>query len=404
MNKSKRHKTTSHQPPPSRRQARKVPVWGLVSGAVFGLVVLFLLFYKPNAEYRPTTVTQQPAPRPLDSWIDRARAVTALFHKVYTPCWEGAYGAIGDAYLFRTTGDSSLLRFHLVDHDLRNMCEGTWVDDRAWVCLAELEWWSATGKTNMSLVMDAMRRYDEARREGRLSSHEGFWSWYNWPPGSGVNDRIFTNSNMNQMVTVACKLFDATGERRFLNDALLAWNGDGKIPGIEKRWYRGDGRWEGKLGPAAFGKELPWDGTGYCSVAAALYHSTSDEKYKNIAVATARHVMDPATGWVDPQDFYQLRMDGNGAFVNFLLDAYAIAPKELADLLPKIEAMLTHVWTNNRGHAKFVLHRESDHGIRNGWNPFGGEDGYNVNEVGTVHAQGEAARAFGVFAYYYSHR
>ena len=71
-------------------------------------------------------------------WITRAEAVTTLFHRVYTPCWEGAYGAIGDAYLFAATGDSSLLRFHLVEHDLTRMCEGTWVDDRAWVCLAEL--------------------------------------------------------------------------------------------------------------------------------------------------------------------------------------------------------------------------------------------------------------------------
>jgi hypothetical protein len=404
VNKSKKHKGAQHRSPPSQARRKKFPTWLLAGGGVLVLAVVFVLLLKPAANHQPLMVTHQAAPQRLDSWIDRARAVSAKFHEVYTPCWEGAYGAIGDAYLFMATNDSSLLRFHIVDHDLRLMCEGTWVDDRAWVCLAELTWWSVTGKGNMGLVVDAMRRYDEARREGRFSSHEGFWSWYNWPPGSGVNDRVFTNSNMNQMATVACKLYDATGNRRFLDDALLAWNGDGRIPGIEKRWYRGNGIWEGRLGPAAFGKELPWDGTGYCSVAAALYHSTSDEKYRRIAVATARHVMDPTTGWVDPQDYYQLRMDGNGAFVNFLLDAYAIAPNELADLLPKIEAMLTHVWTNAHGHARFVLHRESDNGIRNGWNPFGGEDGYNVNEVGTVHAQGEAARAFGVFAYYYSHR
>jgi hypothetical protein len=47
-----------------------------------------------------------------------------------------------------------------------------------------------------------------------------------------------------------------------------------------------------------------------------------------------------------------------------------------------------------------MLHRAADDGIRNGWNPEGGEDGYGVNEVGTVHAQGEAARAFGIFAWY----
>jgi hypothetical protein len=110
--------------------------------------------------------------------------------------------------------------------------------------------------------------------------------------------------------------------------------------------------------------------------------------------------MDPANGWVDGQDYYQIHMDGNGAFVNFLLDAYAIAPDELNDLLPKIEKMLEHVWSNNHGNATVTLHRGSDDGIRNGWNPHGGEDGYLVDEVGSVHAQGEAARAFGLFAYY----
>jgi len=64
--------------------------------------------------------------------------------------------------------------------------------------------------------------------------------------------------------------------------------------------------------------------------------------------------------------------------------------------------MLTHVWTNHGGTATVVLHRTGDNGIRNGWNPRGGEDGYGVDEVGTVHAQGEAMRAFGTFAYYYT--
>jgi hypothetical protein len=110
--------------------------------------------------------------------------------------------------------------------------------------------------------------------------------------------------------------------------------------------------------------------------------------------------MDPKNGWVDATDFYQIHMDGNGAFVNYLLDAVGLAPKDLSGLMPKIERMLDHVWSNHEGKAKVMLHRASDDGIRNGWNPEGGEDGYGVNEVGTVHAQGEAARAFGIFAYY----
>jgi hypothetical protein len=60
--------------------------------------------------------------------------------------------------------------------------------------------------------------------------------------------------------------------------------------------------------------------------------------------------------------------------------------------------MLDHVWTNHHGRAVVTLHRESDHAVRNGWNPLGGEDGYKVDEIGTVHAQSQAARAFGVYA------
>ena len=337
-----------------------------------------------------------------EPWIRRAFAVTDLFHRVYTPCWEGAYGALGDAYLFAATGDSSLLLFHTVDHSLVGMCEGTWVDDRAWVCLAELAWWNVSGRTHTAFVSDAVRRYDDARREGRFSSHEGFWSWYNWPHHQGVQERVFTNSNMNQMVTVACRLYEATRDKRFLDDALLAWNGDGRTPGIEKTYYRGNGQWEAGAGPAAFGHALPWRGTGYCSVASALYAVTQDEHYRAVAIATARRMTDPANGWVAPDDYYQIHMDGNGAFVHYLLDAYAIAPDSLSGLLPKIGAMLDHVWSNHQGTATVQLHRESDNGIRNGWNPRGGEDGYGVGEVGTVHAQGEAARAFGVYAYFRS--
>ena len=203
---------------------------------------------------------------------------------------------------------------------------------------------------------------------------------------------------MNQMVAVACGLYRATGQRRFLDDALLVWNGDGTIPGIEAKLYRGDGRWEGREGRAAFGKELPWGGLEYASIGAALYRATGAEKYREIAVATVRRIMDPSTGWVDPGNFYQLRMDGNGNFVQFLLDAWEIAPDELAGVPAMVEKMLEHVWSNDGGTAAAVLHRTTDHGIRNGWNPQGGEDGYGVDEVGTVHAQGEAAKAFGYYA------
>ncbi|MBI5215567.1 MAG: hypothetical protein HY960_07415 [Ignavibacteriae bacterium] len=396
-------KRTSKQHQTERKKPHRKSIY--IMGGTFS--VLFLLFYffflnqKDQSQFTNHTIPQTTNPKPqTDIWLERAKLVSVRFHQVYTPCWEGAYGAIGDAYLFKATNDSSLLRFHLYEHDMRKMCVGTWVDDRAWVALAELIWWNFTGKQYGWLVADAKQRYLEAKAEGRLSNHEGFWSWYNWAPQHRVNERIFTNSNMNQMATVACYLFEATGEKQFLDDALLVWNGDKKFPGIEKTLYKGNGKWEGAPGLAAFGKQIPWNGTEFCSIAGALYRVTNDEKYKHIVIETARRIMDPTTGWVDGGDFYQIHMDGNGAFVNFLLDGYSIAPDSLHDLLPKIETMLEHVWTNNQGNASLTLHREADHAIRNGWNPHGGEDGYNVGAVGTVHAQGEAARAFGVFSYY----
>jgi hypothetical protein len=336
---------------------------------------------------------------PLLRWVARTRCIDSLFHQVYTAGWEGANGAIGDAHLYAVTRDSMILRFHMIDHPLMDLYNGSWVDDRAWVCLAEMYWWRFTGRSNDKLVRNARARYDEARMQGRLSRHEGYWSWYNWPPGSGVNDRIFTNSNMNQMVTVACWLYEATRDERYRRDALLVWNGDGATPGIERTLYHGNGIWKGARGPAAFGKQLPWEGSEYCSIGAAMYRMTGEKKYLDIVVATAKRMLDPRTGWVDPTAFYQLRMDGNGAFVHYLLDAYMLAPKELPDVPAKIEKMLDHVWTNAHGTARVTLHRRSDHGIRNGWNPNGGEDGYGVDEVGTVHAQSQAVRAFGVWTY-----
>ncbi len=369
----------------------------LLAGIVLTAAVVFFSF--KDKETLPTTVPVTPGFVPTEKWLQRAYAVDKLFHQVYTAGWEGAYGAIGDAYLFAATNDSALLRFHMREHNLTKLYNGYWVDDRAWAIIAELKWWEVTGKTNTLLVMDAAQRYDEARKEGRLSNHEGYWGWYNWPPGATVNEKIFTNSNMNQMATAACMLYEATQSKQYLDDALLVWNGDKKFPGAEMKLYKGNGIWKGNEGLAAFGNELPWLGAGYCSIGAALYRATGDPKYRKIAVATAQHIMNPATGWVDPEDFYQIKMDGNGAFVNFLLDAYMIAPDQLSHLPYKIEKMLDHVWTNHHGRATVTLHRESDHGIRNGWNPNGGEDGYKVGDIGTVHAQGEAVRAFGVFAH-----
>lgn len=352
-------------------------------------------------------VTQSPASAPVydkyGKWVERAYKIGDLFRVVYTAGWEGANGAIGDAHLYAITGDSTLLRFHNVYHPMEQLFNGTWVDDRAWNALAEMYWWDFTGRGNTSWVEDAKQRYLDARTEGRFSKHEGYWSWYNWVPGSNINEQIFTNSNMNQMAAVAAWLYEATGEQQFLDDALLVWKGDGKTPGIIQTLYKGDGVWHGAQGRAAFGKQLPWEGASYCAIGAAIYRVIDDpelkQQIKDVIVATAKHVMDPANSWVDPTDYYQIHMDGNGAFVHFILDAYMVAPDELPDIPGKVGRMLEHVWSNHRGKATVTLHRFRDHGIRNGWNPNGGEDGYGVDQVGTVHPQSQALRAFGVYAY-----
>jgi hypothetical protein len=344
------------------------------------------------------TTPQTPA-EVLQSTIRRAYAVDRLFHLVINPEWEGASGAIGDAHLYAATNDAALLNFYTTTFPLLKMNNGTWVDDRAWVCLAEMYWWNATGRVRAEWVSDAKKRYDEARKEGRLSHVEGFWSWYNYPPTTTRTDiRIFTNTNMNQMATVACWLYEATHDKHYLNDALLVWEGDGSAPGIEKQFYRGHGIWKGNDGEAAFGKQFPWEGAGMCTIGAALYRATEKPKYRDIAAATAKRIMDPANGWIDPTDFYQLRMDGNGAFVFFILDAYQCAPTELADIPGKVQKMLDHVWSNHHGNAPYTLHRSTDDGIRNGWNPDGGEDGYKVDEIGTVHPQAQAVLAYSVYA------
>lgn len=340
------------------------------------------------------------SPAAADVWTQRAALVANRFYQVYTPGWEGANGAIGDAFRYRATNEASILDRYRYQFDMKRMNNGTWVDDRAWICLAELYWYQFSGKKYPEWVEDAKKRYMDARAEGRLTAPEGYWSWYNYPPQWDTGERCFTNSNMNQMVTVACELFLATGDRRFLTDAETVWNGNAQFPGIEKTFYSGKGIWKGKGGAAAFGKQLPWESASYLSVLAALYRATNQEHYRTIAIASAKHIIAEKTQWLDPKDKYQIHMDGNGAFVHYLLDAYSIAPKELKEIPGIVERMLTHVWTNNGGKATVTLHREMDHAIRNGWNPHGGEDGYGVDEVGTVHAQSQALRAFGVFSYY----
>ncbi len=404
MSKKKQHHQASPLQENQKRGFAQRSI-GIGSVLVFLFIVGVLYFRNPDRTPEPPQPAQENSHSPqttaevLKATIQRANAVDRLFHQIINPEWEGASGAIGDAHLYAATNDAALLRFYSDTFPLLAMHNGTWVDDRAWVCLAEMYWWNATGRMRTDWVKDAKTRYAEAKREGRLSRHEGFWSWYNYSPSTTHTEiKIFTNTNMNQMATVACWLYQATQDKQFLRDALLVWEGDGTTPGIEKQFYRGNGIWRGNEGQAAFGKQFPWEGAGMCTIGAALYRATGKQKYRDIAVATAQRIMDPSHGWVDPTDFYQLRMDGNGAFVFFILDAYQIAPAELADIPGKIQKMLDHVWSNNHGRAMLTLHRTSDDGIRNGWNPAGGEDGYNVDEVGTVHPQAQAVLAFSVFA------
>ena len=411
----------SGTPPSGRGRSYYLALGGVAVVALIAVSYVMFVGGFSGSNSNPSTQLVVASQHPLttqelfNQTVQRAYAIDKLFRQVYTPWWQGANGATGDAYLYAATGDQSLLYAFTDIHKLTDMYNGTWVDDRAWVCLAEMYWWDFTGRTNIAWVEDAKQRYLAAKAEGRFGHPEGFWSWYNWPaktkktgtgPGEQTtleqnypNDVVFTNTNMNLMVCVACWLYEATKDKQFYHDAVVVWDGDSKYPGVEKLFYKGNGVWEPKKGPTFVGGQFPWMGAGCCTMGAALYRMTGNPRYKEIAVATAKRIMDPANGWVDGQDFYQIRQDGNGAFVNFIVDAYEIAPDELSDIPGKIAKMLEHVWTNHHGTATITLHRYSDDAIRNGWNPNGGEEGYGVDEIGTVHAQSQALRAFGVFAY-----
>jgi hypothetical protein len=117
----------------------------------------------------------------LEKTIQRTYSIHKTFRRVYTAGWEGANGAIGAAHLFAVTHDTTLLVAYSTGMNMLNMYNGTWVDDRAWICLAEMYWWHFTGRTVKGWVQDAKKRYQDAKAERRLSNHEGVWSWYNWP-------------------------------------------------------------------------------------------------------------------------------------------------------------------------------------------------------------------------------
>ena len=282
---------SSESPSLSHHHLRYRILLGVV--LLFAGAAAFYYRYIPAGSNRGQTalsslpVTEQRPDDPAVDAVQRAIAVDRLFHQVYTPTWQGANGAIGDSYVFAATGDRELLSLYTDVSRLVDMNGEGWVDNRAWVCLAEMHWWDVSGRKNAQWVADAARRYANARTEGRLAHPDGFWSWYNYPPSNGTNGGVFTNTNMNQMAAVACRLYDATHEQQYFRDALLVWNGDGKIPGVEKKFYRGNGRWEGGEGRAAFGKQFPWEGAGMCSIAAEIYRMTGERKYRDAALHCA---------------------------------------------------------------------------------------------------------------------
>ena len=109
----------------------------------------------------------------LEKTVQRTYSVHKLFRRVYSAGWEGANGAIGAAHLFAVTHDTTLLVAYGTSMNMLNMFNGTWVDDRAWICLAEMYWWHFTGRNLKGWVQDAKKRYLDAKAEGRLSNHEG---------------------------------------------------------------------------------------------------------------------------------------------------------------------------------------------------------------------------------------
>src|SRR5262245_28996550 len=107
---------------PKKTSGKSRNFW-IVLGFSVVLLLVFLKQYNARDEngtsaVRASAVAPEPGPpafEPKEEWLKRAYAVDRQFHRVYTPCWEGAYGAIGDAYLFAATHDSALLRYHLVE-------------------------------------------------------------------------------------------------------------------------------------------------------------------------------------------------------------------------------------------------------------------------------------------------
>ena len=106
-----RHGRKERRPVPVRVPARRGAILlrgGIVAVAVLLAAVLLIVALRIPSPLSPTRANIQPPQasssyRPTEKWLQRAYAIDVLFHRVYTQCWEGAYGAIGDAHLFAVT-------------------------------------------------------------------------------------------------------------------------------------------------------------------------------------------------------------------------------------------------------------------------------------------------------------
>ena len=99
MSRQKNKKTKKHEPStPSKRDFSPSYFIGIL--AVVGIVTAVIFFLSNDAPSEQSAGRRDTlAVIPKNIWIQRAYLIEHQFYKVYTPGWEGAYGAIGDAFL-----------------------------------------------------------------------------------------------------------------------------------------------------------------------------------------------------------------------------------------------------------------------------------------------------------------
>jgi hypothetical protein len=135
----------------------RYPIVVSVGIALAVIAYVFFALHPFNTKTYGTKIVQKEEPKELKPedvfaiTVQRAYAVDVKFQQVYNAAWEGANGAIGEAFLYAATGDKNLLNRYMNDRKLTDMFNGTWVDDRAWICLAELYWWQFSGVSQIGM-------------------------------------------------------------------------------------------------------------------------------------------------------------------------------------------------------------------------------------------------------------